>query len=110
MACPVPDCLAVRPPLTRRWVLRPVVATAMALVVYFGIVGGFRLAGHWHTTITEAEYHQRLPHVGSGAYTHPGGSRMTRSSDAAAPFESDGTHLPAAFSTPESAHAEGGAR
>lgn len=71
MACPVEDCLTVRPPRLRRWVLRPVVAAAVALVVYLGVIGGFRVAGHWNTSITEAEYQEHLPKIRTGTYTHP---------------------------------------
>jgi len=87
MACPVAGCLRARPPLARRWGLRPVVAAATALVVYLGIVLGFRVTGHWQTSITEAEYHQRLPEMSSDAYAHPGGTRVTRLAADVSPAE-----------------------
>ncbi len=76
-ACPVKGCLAVRPPLVpkRRW-LRPVVATGMAVAVYLAVVLGFRAAGHWHTVVTEVEYHHRLQELSSPIYTHVEGMAM----------------------------------
>ncbi len=85
VACPVQDCLVVRPPLAtprRRWVLRPVVAVATAVALYLAVVGGFRLAGHWHTGVTEAEYHQRLQEIHSPLYTHVGGRAMAEAAPA----------------------------
>lgn len=79
LACPVEGCLVVRPPLvvkSRRW-LRPAVATGLALAIYLVVIGGFRLAGHWHTSVTAAEYHQRLREINSPLYTHVGGTAMT---------------------------------
>jgi polyferredoxin len=77
VACPVRGCLAVRPPSpirTRRW-LRPATAAVVALAVYLAVVGGFRIAGHWHTSVTESEYHERLQEIQSPGYSHPGVSR-----------------------------------
>ena len=74
VACPVEGCLAVRPPrLGRRatW-LRPVTAVAVAVIIYVGVVAGFRIAGHWHSNITEAEFHERLQNIDSPGYGHPG--------------------------------------
>lgn len=77
VACPVKGCLAVRPPAApRRW-LRPAVATALAAAVWLAVVGGFRLAGHWHSSVSEAEYHRRLSEISSPLYTHVGGMAMT---------------------------------
>ncbi|MCU0303813.1 MAG: 4Fe-4S binding protein [Thermoanaerobaculales bacterium] len=79
VACPVAGCLAVRPPLAvnrSRW-LRPAVASAVAIGLYVAVVGGFRLAGHWHTSVSEAEYHRRLAEIDSPLYTHVGGQTMT---------------------------------
>lgn len=74
--CPVEGCLAVRPPLTRRWAVRPAVAVVLALALYAAVVGGFRMAGHWRTTITEAEHHRRLQEINSPVYGHPGSESM----------------------------------
>jgi len=73
LACPVRGCLAIRPPtpaLRRRW-LRPVVAAVLAMAVFFGILIAFRLTGAWQSSVTEAEYHRRLPQMTSPAYVHP---------------------------------------
>jgi polyferredoxin len=73
MACPVRDCLAVRtparPPAWAR--LRPLAPVVLAVALYLGVVTGFRIAGHWHTEVREAEYHQRLTRIDSPVYTHP---------------------------------------
>jgi hypothetical protein len=57
--------------------LRPATATLMAVGLYFVVVFGFRAAGHWHTDITEQEYHHRLQELDSPLYTHVGGTAMT---------------------------------
>ncbi len=82
VACPVESCLAVRPPLVvsrRRW-LRPAVAVALAVSLYIVVIGGFRLTGHWHTTVTQAEYHHRLRQIDSPLYTHVRGVAMVEPS------------------------------
>ena len=78
-ACPVGGCLAVRPPTAagrRRW-LRPVAASLVAVGLYLAVIGAFRVAGHWHTSVTEAEFHQRLGEIDSPVYTHVGGRAMS---------------------------------
>lgn len=77
--CPVEGCLTVRPPrpLGRARRLRPVTATALAVGLYLAVVAGFQAAGHWHTSITEAEYNFRLQELDSPLYTHVGGTAMT---------------------------------
>ncbi len=79
VACPVQSCLAVRPPKPagRRLWLRPATATLLAVGLYLVVVFGFRAAGHWHTDITEQEYHRRLQELESPLYTHVGGTAMT---------------------------------
>jgi|GEM_PF-6157367 len=77
VACPVKGCLAVRPPRvarSQRW-LRPLTAAVVAVAIYCSVVAAFRVAGHWQTQVTEAEYHARLREIHSPAYLHPGGSR-----------------------------------
>jgi polyferredoxin len=77
--CPVSGCLSVRPPkgiAAATW-LRPVTATVLATALYLVVVVGFRVSGHWHTSITEEEYHRRLQEINSPIYTHVGGTAMT---------------------------------
>jgi len=72
-ACPERGCLAVKPPAggrSRIW-LRPVTPIVIALGVYLAVVGGFRVAGYWHTSVSESEYHQRLQELNDAQYTHP---------------------------------------
>lgn len=73
VACPVRGCLTVQPPplLPVRTGLRPLVPVVLAVVLYLGVVTGFRIAGYWHTEVTEAEYHRRLAEIDSPVYTHP---------------------------------------
>ncbi len=91
--CPVEGCLAIRPPLVPRrkrvW-LRPAVGIAVAVGVYLVIVMAFRLAGHWETSVSEAEYHRRLPEISSPLYTHVGGMAMTEESAGLASQTPDG--------------------
>jgi polyferredoxin len=79
VACPVSSCLAVRPPKPagRGLWLRPATATLVAVGLYLVVVLGFRAAGHWHTDVTEQEYHRRLQELESPLYTHVGGTAMT---------------------------------
>jgi len=82
VACPVRGCLAVRPPTLagrERW-LRPAVAVGVAAGIWLVVVGGFRLAGHWHGAVSEVEYHHRLGELDSPLYTHVGGMAMQESS------------------------------
>ena len=76
-ACPVKDCLAVRSPrLPARptaALLRPALAVAFGVFVYLGVTLAFRLAGHWHGSVSEAEYAARLAEIDSPLYTHVGG-------------------------------------
>jgi len=78
VACPVKGCLAVRPPTRAardRW-LRPAVAAGLAVALWLGVVGGFRLAGHWRGAVSEAEYHERLGELDSPLYSHVGAMAM----------------------------------
>jgi polyferredoxin len=72
MACPVKDCLAVRAADPHR-LLRPATAAAVAVGIWLAVVAGFRLAGHWQTEVSEAEYRRRLVEIDSPVYTHVGG-------------------------------------
>jgi hypothetical protein len=45
------------------------------VAIYGSVVVAFRVAGHWRTAVSEAEFHTRLQDIDSPAYVHPGGSR-----------------------------------
>jgi len=74
-ACPVKGCLLLRPPRWWRqdWVLRPVAAVLVGTAVYLGVIGVFRLTGHWHGNVSETEYAEHITHIDSPLYTHVGG-------------------------------------
>jgi polyferredoxin len=74
-ACPVPACLAIRLPHRgqTRTGLRPTIAVVLGVAAYLAVVAGFRVAGHWRTSISEDEYARRLPAIESPLYTHVGG-------------------------------------
>ena len=60
---PSPACGSVRP---RSW--------AIVTVGFLVVLGAFRLAGHWHSGVSEAEFARRLREIRSPAYGHPGAS------------------------------------
>ncbi len=79
VACPVESCLAVRPPKPlgkTRW-MKPVTATLFAVGLYLVVIIGFQAAGHWHTSVSEEEFHRRIQEMDSPLYTHVGGTAMT---------------------------------
>ena len=87
--CPPTDlaqpCAPPNPPSQRRQsrtLLRPALAVAVAAAVYLGVTAGFRLAGHWRSSVGEAEYAARLPHLDSPLYTHVGGLAASESAAA----------------------------
>ena len=57
--------------------MRPAVASLAAIGIYLAVVGGFRLTGHWQTSVSEAEFHRRLQEMSSPVYSHVGGRAMT---------------------------------
>jgi hypothetical protein len=58
-----------------------VTATVLAVGLYLAVIVGFKATGHWHTAITEEEYHQRLQEIHSPLYTHVGGTAMAEEAD-----------------------------
>ncbi len=76
VACPQRGCLEVRGPRLPlpppRRALRPLAAVAVAVAVYLAVVTGFRLAGHWQTSVSAEEYRRRLAEIHSPVYTHVG--------------------------------------
>ena len=68
--CPVAGALEVK--ATRRW---KVTAPAFALTVVLLFLGGYsgaRLAGFWHSDLTDAEYSHRIRNLDRPEYGHPG--------------------------------------
>ncbi len=59
-----------------KW-MRPAVASLVAIGLYLAVIGGFYATGHWRTSITEDEFHERLQEINSPVYTHVGGQAMT---------------------------------
>ncbi len=70
--CPVAGCLSVQARPRRR--LRPAAAVAVSVAVFVAVIAGFRLAGHWRGSVSEAEYARRLPDIEAPVYTHVGGT------------------------------------
>jgi hypothetical protein len=44
----------------------------VAVLIYVATVAAFRLAGHWQTVVTDAEYRHRISEIDSPLYTHSG--------------------------------------
>jgi ferredoxin len=77
-ACPVSGCLGMRPPAVYRHLgTRPVAAMVAAILAFVLVIAGFRSAGLWHTSVTEAEYRIHVQNIRSPVYTHVGGTAMT---------------------------------
>jgi ferredoxin len=95
-ACPARGCLEVRPPRLLpppgRRALRPVVVVAVAVGLYLAVVTGFRLAGRWHTGVSEAEYRRRLAEIDSPLYTHVGALAASEPTTTGAPGASTEPH------------------
>jgi polyferredoxin len=75
VACPVEGCLRISPPrsLARSARLRPAGSALVATSVLVAVMSVFWLTGHWHSAVTEAEYHRRIQEIDSPLYTHVGG-------------------------------------
>ncbi|MGV8041613.1 MAG: 4Fe-4S binding protein [Thermoanaerobaculaceae bacterium] len=71
-ACPVAGCLAVRPPRRGRPLLRPALAALAVAGVFLAVLAGFRLAGHWRSSVSEDEAATRIASIRSAEYGHPG--------------------------------------
>jgi polyferredoxin len=71
-ACPVEGCLTVRLPKPARRVpaLRPALVATAVVAIFFGTLLAFRVAGHWHSGIEEAEMHRHLQRLDSPVYSH----------------------------------------
>lgn len=66
-----------RVPKTRRAIQWAAAVVTLAIGLYVAVITGFRLTGHWQTSVTEAEFHQRLQEIDSPLYSHVGGQAMT---------------------------------
>jgi hypothetical protein len=51
--------------------VRPAAVVVVGTLIYVAVVSGFRLAGHWHTAVSETEYHHRLQEIDRPHYSHP---------------------------------------
>lgn len=71
-ACPVAGCLALRAPRRRRPALRPALAALAVAAVFLAVLAGFRLAGHWQSSVSEDEAAGRIRNIRSAEYGHPG--------------------------------------
>jgi hypothetical protein len=67
--CPAAGALDLRIGLRRHRVLKPWMVAAGVAVIFFGIVGYARLAGHWHTDLPDALYFQLIPRASE--FAHP---------------------------------------
>jgi polyferredoxin len=75
VACPVRGCLTVRAPGSggRRLLARPAYVVALIVALYLGVTTGFRVAGYWRSSVSEAEYAERAKAIDSPLYTRVGG-------------------------------------
>jgi polyferredoxin len=67
--CPAAGALDLRIGLRRHRVLRPWMVAAGVAIIFLGIVGYARLAGHWHTSLPEALYFELIPRASE--FGHP---------------------------------------
>ncbi len=71
-ACPVPRALRVEAPAPLRLAPRPLAVAALVVAVFLGGIGAGRLAGHWQSSISDAEYRARVRLMDLGsAPPHP---------------------------------------
>jgi polyferredoxin len=67
--CPAAGALDLRIGLRRHRVLQPWMVAAGVAVIFLGIIGYARLAGHWHTELPEALYFDLIPRASQ--FAHP---------------------------------------
>jgi len=69
-ACPAEGALDLTFGLTRRRaVVRPWAVATAVVIVFFGIVGYARVAGHWHTALPDSLYFDLVPRASE--FAHP---------------------------------------
>jgi polyferredoxin len=76
-SCPVDGALAFAPPgLMHKPAarLRPVLLAVAVLLVFLIPVGAARMAGLWHSSVSDAEYRIRIQESDSMIYNHTGGN------------------------------------
>jgi hypothetical protein len=67
-ACPVSSALQVEAPRGLR--LRPALAAALVLGLFFGGIACARAAGYWRTSVSDQEYLQRIHELHGPQYEH----------------------------------------
>ena len=68
--CPVAGALEVR--AARRWRLSAPAFALVVLILFLGGYSGARLAGLWHSDLSDAEYSYRIRNLDRPEYGHPG--------------------------------------
>lgn len=69
-ACPVPVALRIEAPRPIARPLRPAAFAALVAVLFLGTIAVGRLAGHWRTSVSDAEYAERVKELEGPAYGH----------------------------------------
>ena len=69
-ACPVNRALQVAGPRRVGWTLRPAVAAAVIMGLFFGGIAAAKLAGHWRNNVTDREYLERIHELEGPQYEH----------------------------------------
>jgi polyferredoxin len=68
--CPVDAALEVK--AARRWTLNVAAYALVVVILFLGGYSGARLAGTWHSDLSDAEYSQRIRALDRPEYGHPG--------------------------------------
>ncbi len=68
-ACPAAGAIDLRVGLRRQTVLPAWALAAMILIVFLGVVGYARVAGHWHTPVPDRVYSDLVPRADE--FAHP---------------------------------------
>ncbi len=68
--CPVDGALQVK--AVRRWRLSVPAYALAVLILFLGGYSAARLAGHWHSDLSDAEYAYRIRNLDRPEYGHPG--------------------------------------
>ena len=68
--CPVPGALEIK--AARRWRLTAPAFAVVVVMLFLGGYSGARLAGLWHSDLSDAEYSYRIRNLDRPEYGHPG--------------------------------------